>query len=286
MPPGKRSEPDPERPLAPPKSNPMDLFHHPPSPSDYRLAGDGLRLVRPYPFDFVCHVKRRNEGVDVVHLFAREFPARPRRYYEDAHARGLLRVEHAPNSKRAKMERARETTPAGGGRERLRGGRSRLRPEPLRPLAAGERVRHALHRHEPPVLDHPVRVVATTDDVVAVHKPATIPVHPTGQYRKNTIVGILAAERPDLGRLLPAHRLDKNVSGLLLMARHAEAANALRKQVEGREVRKEYLAVVLVPPESLFAKLFTLDDDGADPNIPARRTAWRCVETPRVGRRP
>ena len=47
------------------------------------------------------------------------------------------------------------------------------------------------------------------------------------------------------------------------MARHAEAANALRKQVEGREVRKEYLAVVLVPPESLFAKLFTLDDDGA-----------------------
>ena len=108
MPPGKRSEPDPERPPAPPKSNPMDLFHHPPSPSDYRLAGDGLRLVRPYPFDFVCHVKRRNEGLDVVNLFAREFPARPRRYYEEAHARGLLRVEHAPNSKRAKMERARD----------------------------------------------------------------------------------------------------------------------------------------------------------------------------------
>ena len=261
MPPGKRSEPDPERPLAPPKSNPMDLFHHPPSPSDYRLAGDGLRLVRPYPFDFVCHVKRRNEGVDVVHLFAREFPARPRRYYEDAHARGLLRVEHAPNSKRAKMERARDD--AGAGASASAAGARGFAPEPLRPLAAGERVRHALHRHEPPVLDHPVRVVATTDDVVAVHKPATIPVHPTGQYRKNTIVGILAAERPDLGRLLPAHRLDKNVSGLLLMARHAEAANALRRQVEGREVRKEYLAVVLVPPESLFAKLFALDDDGA-----------------------
>jgi 23S rRNA-/tRNA-specific pseudouridylate synthase len=58
---------------------------------------------------------------------------------------------------------------------------------------------------------------AETPDVVAVHKPATVPVHPTGQYRKNTVVGILAAERPELGRLLPVHRLDKNVSGLLLM---------------------------------------------------------------------
>lgn len=51
-----------------------------------------------------------------------------------------------------------------------------------------------------------------------VRTPYT-PVHPTGQYRKNTVVGILAAERPDLGRLLPVHRLDKNVSGLLLMVR-------------------------------------------------------------------
>ena len=282
MPPGKRSEPDRERPPAPPKSNPMDLFDHPPSPSDYRLAGDGLRLVRPYPFDFVCHVKRRNEGVDVVELFAREFPARPRRYYEEAHARGLLRVERAPNSKRAKMERERERDDAGagaeGGAEGASGveGASGFAPEPLRPLAAGERVRHALHRHEPPVLDHPVRVVAATDDVVAVHKPATIPVHPTGQYRKNTVVGILAAERPDLGRLLPAHRLDKNVSGLLLMARHAEAANALRRQVEGREVRKEYLAVVAVPPESLLAKLDD-DADGADPGSEPSRTSVRVA---------
>jgi 23S rRNA-/tRNA-specific pseudouridylate synthase len=33
--------------------------------------------------------------------------------------------------------------------------------------------------HEPPALDHPVTVVAETPDIVAVHKPATVPVHPT-----------------------------------------------------------------------------------------------------------
>ncbi|ACO70635.1 predicted protein, partial [Micromonas commoda] len=174
----------------------------PPAPGDYVFPGDGTRLVIPYPFDFVCHVKARHAGANVVAMFAKEFPARDRGYYEAAHAAGYLRGM------------------SGGDDETV---------EPLRPLAAGERVRHWLHRHEPPVLDHPVDVVAVTDDLVAVHKPATMPVHPTGQYRKNTVLGVLAATRRDLGRLSPAHRLDRNVSGLLLMARNARTASALRE---------------------------------------------------------
>jgi hypothetical protein len=124
-----------------------------------------------------------------------------------------------------------------------------------------------------------------TDDVVAVRKPAGMPVHVAGQYRKNTVAGVLQvrwwgycrlssaaaepppasclllllrlspspwrqapaspeswvptppcpqAERPDLCPLLPVHRLDKPVSGLLLFARHAAAADALRLQIEVR----------------------------------------------------
>jgi hypothetical protein len=38
----------------------------------------GLRYVRPYHFDFVCNVKRRQAGQRLVDLFAREFPQRPR----------------------------------------------------------------------------------------------------------------------------------------------------------------------------------------------------------------
>ena len=84
------------------------------------------------------------------------------------------------------------------------------------------------------MLDHRVDVVAVTDDLVAVHKPATMPVHPPGQYRKNTVLGVLAANDGTSGTL-PVHRLDRNVSGLLL-GRNARTASALRRRWR-REVK-------------------------------------------------
>ena len=155
-------------------------------------------MVRPYPFDFVCHVKKRLEGLDVVDMFAREFPARPKTYYQAAHEKGLLRVEPMPNAKINKKSSGGggggDGKSGGGGKGKSRadgvGGDAEKKndvigddtdattataTEPLRPLCAGERVRHALHRHEPPALDHPVTVVAETPDVVAIHKPATVP---------------------------------------------------------------------------------------------------------------
>ena len=266
-----------------------DLFASPPDFENDYVTVDGVRLVRPYAFDFVCHVKRRQAGLDVVDLFAREFPGRPRSYYEAARAIGLLRVERrAParnkppgkkkgslGSDKARKRRhpeAREeakneeeeviepsviepvsstppSTPfpknwTGGSNARETTISPTKKISPLRPLCAGERVRHFLHRHEPPTLDDPVTVLAVTDSMVAVHKPATVPVHPTGQYRKNTVLGLLAAARPDLGRLLPVHRLDKNVSGLLLMARDSASANRLREEVQSHSVRKRYVALV------------------------------------------
>ena len=248
-----------------------ELFASPPDfENDYVTVG-GVRLVRPYAFDFVCHVKRRQAGLDVVEAFAREFPGRPRSYYEAAHGIGLLRVEeraparNKPPGKKKGSDKARKrpypgneeaheeaistissTPPAKESFPNNPGG-SKTREttiSPLRPLRAGERVRHFLHRHEPPTLDDPVTVLAVTDSMVAVHKPATVPVHPTGQYRKNTVLGLLAAARPDLGRLLPVHRLDKNVSGLLLMARDSASANRLREEVQSHSVRKRYVALV------------------------------------------
>ena len=139
---------------------------------------------------------------------------------EEAHEEAISTISSTPPAK--------ESFPKNPGGSKTR----ETTISPLRPLRAGERVRHFLHRHEPPTLDDPVTVLAVTDSMVAVHKPATVPVHPTGQYRKNTVLGLLAAARPDLGRLLPVHRLDKNVSGLLLMARDSASANRLREEVQ------------------------------------------------------
>ncbi|CAJ2663479.1 unnamed protein product [Trifolium pratense] len=55
-------------------------------------------------------------------------------------------------------------------------------------------------------------------------------VHPCGQYRKNTVVGILQAEH-GLPPVFPIHRLDRLVSGLLIMARNASKADSFRQEV-------------------------------------------------------
>ncbi|KAK2077813.1 hypothetical protein QBZ16_004661 [Prototheca wickerhamii] len=119
--------------------------------------------------------------------------------------------------------------------------------EPLSPdtiLQPGQRMRHLIHRHEPPVRGGPVLVLGCTAEVVAVAKPAGMPVHVSGQYRKNTVLGVLQAERPDLLPLHPAHRLDKPVSGALLFARSPAAADALRRRIEAHDVEKVYVARV------------------------------------------
>jgi 23S rRNA-/tRNA-specific pseudouridylate synthase len=81
--------------------------------------------------------------------------------------------------------------------------------------------------------------------MVAVNKPHGMPVHVAGQYRKNTVLGILTAENPELAPLYPIHRLDKPVSGLLLFARTPRAAATLCKCIESWEVEKVYVARVL-----------------------------------------
>ncbi|KAK9829153.1 hypothetical protein WJX72_004212 [[Myrmecia] bisecta] len=189
---------------------PADL---PPRPEDY-VRSNGIRLVKPYYFDFVANVKRRWIGQTVLDVFTQEFPARPRSYYEAALADGRLRVEGYDGP-------------------------------PIAPLKNGQRIRHFIHRHEPPVLDLPVQVLAQTPDLIAVSKPASMPVHASGQYRFNTVVGLLQAYNPDLGPLLPVHRLDKPVSGLLLFARSSQSANTLRTKIEERSVEKVYIARVM-----------------------------------------
>lgn len=80
------------------------------------------------------------------------------------------------------------------------------------------------------------------DDIVAVNKPegmATIPERrPTG----DSLLDRLTAQLGE--RLYVVHRLDKDASGIVLMARHAQAHRCLNDQFATREVEKAYLALV------------------------------------------
>ncbi|XP_018721502.2 RNA pseudouridine synthase 7, partial [Eucalyptus grandis] len=185
---------------------------NPPERQDY-IFHKGRRLVRPYYFEFISHVKNRWAGKTVVDFFAQEFKGRPYDYYVSAVQCGRIRVDG-------------ETVPVS----------YILRPS--------QKISHFLHRHEPPVMASDVTVLVEEPDVVTVCKPASVPVHPCGQYRKNTVVGILQAEH-GLAPLFPVHRLDRLVSGLLILARNATKADLFRQQIEGGMLQKQYIAKVV-----------------------------------------
>jgi 23S rRNA pseudouridine1911/1915/1917 synthase len=81
------------------------------------------------------------------------------------------------------------------------------------------------------------------EHVLAVSKPAGIVVHPTARYYASTVIKRLEARRPG-ERIFPAHRLDRETSGVLLLSRTPEADRRVKVQFEARKaVTKRYIAL-------------------------------------------
>jgi RluA family pseudouridine synthase len=117
------------------------------------------------------------------------------------------------------------------------------RPRPSTRVLPGGEVRVGF----PPLVETPldlnVSILARGPGWMAVDKPAGLPVHPVNQVRENSLILLLRRqeEDPDL-RLV--HRLDRETSGVLLVAADPETARALSTAFERGEVDKEYVAVV------------------------------------------
>ena len=87
-------------------------------------------------------------------------------------------------------------------------------------------------------------------DIVVVDKPAGLAVHPGPGHPSGTLVNALLARCPGIegvgGEIRPGivHRLDKDTSGLMVVAKNDAAHHHLSESLKDREVRKEYLALV------------------------------------------
>jgi 23S rRNA pseudouridine1911/1915/1917 synthase len=95
----------------------------------------------------------------------------------------------------------------------------------------------------------PLRIVYEDQDLVVVDKPPGLVVHPAAGHRRGTLLNALLARYPDLPldqeeRPGIVHRLDKDTSGLIVVARSREAREHLQAQFKAREVLKVYLALV------------------------------------------
>jgi 23S rRNA pseudouridine1911/1915/1917 synthase len=101
---------------------------------------------------------------------------------------------------------------------------------------------------ENPVPTH-VPIVYEDEHLLAVDKPAHLPVHPSARYHHNTLIKVLQAKRP--GEFLSlGHRLDRETSGVILVAKSRSCDRALKRAFEERDgIEKTYLAITWGVPD-------------------------------------
>ena len=88
-----------------------------------------------------------------------------------------------------------------------------------------------------------IGVLYEDDFLLAVDKPPFLPVHPTARHYRNTLIRLLFDARPGAFLSL-GHRLDRETSGILLVAKTRECERALKRQFEMRDsIRKSYVAI-------------------------------------------
>lgn len=103
-------------------------------------------------------------------------------------------------------------------------------------------------------LQPPFKILGETPDLLAVEKPPFLLVHPSKPGGPVTLWDhlkeLLAYEIASGGQVSLINRLDRETSGIVLVAKHPEAARACAMAMERGEIGKEYLAVVIGWPES------------------------------------
>lgn len=93
-------------------------------------------------------------------------------------------------------------------------------------------------------LEKNLSILFEDDDIIAISKPAGISVHPGSGVDKGKSIIELAAQKFPQHTPHLVHRLDKDTSGVLLLAKHGSALRKLLKSLQNDEFHKEYLALV------------------------------------------
>lgn len=193
----------------------------------------------------------------------------------------------------------------------IRAGKVRREPggalfqKPSARVFEGERVVMKRRRlEEGPTEGIEIPVVYEDERLLAVSKPGDLVVHPTATAYHRTLIRILRTRRGD-ERLDLAHRIDKETSGLLLIAKDPQCSSKLADQFARRTVKKRYLAIVRglpeaeafsveaplrLVPDSLTSCLMEVGGEGAQPaqtdvEVLARGRGAALVQaSPRTGR--
>ncbi|MFH4974394.1 hypothetical protein AB6A40_001103 [Gnathostoma spinigerum] len=173
----------------------------------------GIRYLDPYWSSYSCFTKGRWVGRKLVDVFQEEFLSVNRFYPIVACKLGRITVN------------------------------GRRMTDINYVLKDNDRISHIGHRHEHPILDQPIEIIEDNPDLLIVNKPPSLPVHPCGQYKLHTVLGLLRNEY-NIEGLRVLHRLDRTTSGLLIFAKNYETDRKFKSLLSTNECRKEYVCMV------------------------------------------
>ncbi len=139
--------------------------------------------------------------------------------------------------------------------------------QPDQRVSAGDMVQARIPPPTPTTLTAepiPLNVLFEDQDIIVLNKPPGLVVHPAAGHASGTLVNALLAHCPNLagvgGEQRPGivHRLDRNTSGVMVVAKNETAMRALAAAFKYRAVKKEYVALVWGIPTPPAGRLETL----------------------------
>jgi 23S rRNA pseudouridine1911/1915/1917 synthase len=129
--------------------------------------------------------------------------------------------------------------------DRFRRGLVLVNGSPVSPqdvLSSGTEIKYYREIEKEPVIDTEFNILYEDDAIIVADKPFGLPTVPAGNYINRNLVTLLK-QRQELDFLSAVYRLDKDTSGLVLLARTKETAADLSRQIVEKKLRKQYLAL-------------------------------------------
>ena len=171
-------------------------------------------------------------GLRLDQVLARLFPQYSRSRLQDWLESGHIRIEGGISGRSSALSR----------NEKVMGGEVLALEPPKLPSAAAPQAQRM-----------PLKIVFEDDALIVIDKPAGLVVHPGAGQPDRTLMNALLAHAPALAGVPRAgivHRLDKDTTGLLVVAKTVEAQTSLVKQLADRTMGRTYVAVVQGDPQA------------------------------------
>ena len=171
-------------------------------------------------------------GMRLDQVLARLFPQYSRSRLQDWLESGHIRIEGGISGRSSALSR----------NEKVMGGEVLALEPPKLPSAAAPQAQRM-----------PLKIVFEDDALIVIDKPAGLVVHPGAGQPDRTLMNALLAHAPALAGVPRAgivHRLDKDTTGLLVVAKTVEAQTSLVKQLADRSMGRTYVAVVQGDPQA------------------------------------